>query len=293
MTNAEPTMGTSTGVRDGTPASAVAFVGPVAHLWAVVFMTARAYVARSNAYLIDVIRWPLAPLIFYATMRLTYAAAGQETVAGTNVAGFLLVGIFGMITWSGTIWSSGYAVEYERHEGTIAALFLSPASRAATIAGYGLGGFVWMLPSFVVVAILGWAIGARLNVADPLAVAGAVVALLVASLACGFAFAGLFVLSRRANLLANFIQTPGYLLAGVLFPRERLPEGLYALSNAIPVSHAIDALRASTLRAATLREVLWSLALAGAVSAVYALVGLLSLRKVEHAAKRSGQLDLY
>jgi ABC-2 type transport system permease protein len=271
----------------------VTFVGPLAHLWAVVLTTARGYVKRSNAYLIDVIRWPLFPLIFFATMRLTYAASGQDTVNGVEVAGFLLIGMLAFILWSGTIWSSGYAVEYERGEGTIAALFLAPASRVAVIAGYGLGGFVWMLPAFVSVTILGVATGARLDVADPLAVAGAVLATLMASLATGFAFAGLFILSRRANLLANFLQRPGELLAGTLFPRASLPEPLYALSNLVPASHALDALRASTLGAATLREVLPALALTLAVSAVYASIGLLSLRRVEHAAKRSGDLDLY
>lgn len=293
MMNAAPPAGTSAGTRHGALAGEVAFVGPLAHLAAVVLVTARAYVKRSNAYLIDVIRWPLFPLIFFATMRLAYGAAGRETVAGVDVAAFLLVGMFAFILWNGTIWSSGYAVEYERGEGTIAALFLSPASRVATIAGYGLGGFVWMLPAFVTVAILGLATGARFQVADPLAVAAAVLALLAGSLATGFAFAGLFILSRRANLLANFLQRPGELLSGALFPRASLPDPLYALSNCLPVSHALDALRAGALGAATLREVLPALALALAVSALYALVGLLSLRKVEHAAKRSGQLDLY
>jgi ABC-2 type transport system permease protein len=273
--------------------SAEAFAGPYRHLWAVVTRTARGFVARSNAYWIDVIRWPLFPLIYFATMYLAYTATGRQTVAGMDVAAFLMVGMFAFIVWSGTIWSSGYAVEYERGEGTIAALFLSPASRVAVIAGYGLGGFVWMLPAFVSMALLGLATGARFNVADPLAVIGAVAALLIGSLATGFALAGLFILSRRANLLANFLQRPGELLAGALFPRDLLPGPLYALSNCLPVSHALDALRASMLGAATLRDTLPSIGLTLAVAAAYAIVGMLSLRKVEHAAKRTGDLDLY
>lgn len=278
--------------NEGTP-GAGAFLSPAGHRWAVVAATARGFVARSNAYLIDVIRWPLFPLVFYIMMRLAYAASGRETVAGTEVAAFLLVGMFGFITWNGTIWSSGYAIEYERSEGTIAALFLSPASRVAVIAGYGLGGFVWMLPAFVTIALLGVATGARFNVGDPLAVAGAVLALLIGALATGFALAGLFILSRRANLLANFLQRPGELLSGALFPRDSLPGPLHALSNCLPVSHAVDALRSSLLGAATLRETAPSIALTLAVAAVYAAVGTLSLRKVEHAAKRAGDLDLY
>ena len=55
----------------------------------------------------------------------------------------------------------------------------------------------------------------------------------------------------------------------------------------------MDALRASALQGATLRDVGGPVALALAVATVYALIGALSLRRVEYAAKRSGQLDLY
>lgn len=286
-------MSAERGTRNLAVVSPAVFSGPYQHLRAVVLTTARGFVRRSNAYWIDVIRWPLFPLVYFATMYLAYTASGRATVAGVDVAAFLLVGMFGFITWSNTIWSSGYAIEYERSEGTIAALFLSPASRVAVIAGYGLGGFVWMLPAFVSMLLLGLATGARFNIADPLAVVGAVLALLLGSLATGFALAGLFILSRRANLLANFLQRPGELLAGALFPRDLLPGPLHALSNCLPVSHALDALRASALGAATLRETLPPIGLTLAVAAVYALVGFLSLRKVEHAAKRTGDLDLY
>lgn len=272
---------------------AVELAGPYRQLWATMIASGRGFVRRSNAYLIDVIRWPIFPLIFYGVMRLAYAASGQETVAGVDVAAYLLIGMFAFISWSGMIWSGGYAIEYERSEGTIGALFLSPASRIAVITGYGLGGFVWMAPAFVVVGLLGVATGARFNVADPLAVAGAIGALVVGALATGFALAGLFILSRRANLLANFLQRPGELLSGALFPRENLPAPLRFLSDCLPISHALDALRASTLGAATLRDVLPALALALTVSAAYGLLGIVSLRKVEYAAKRTGDLDLY
>jgi ABC-2 type transport system permease protein len=269
------------------------YVGPAAHLRATVLATARGSVKRFNAYLIDVIRWPLFPLIAFATWRLTYAVSGHANVGGVDPSSFLLVGMIGLITWSATLWSGGYAIEHERYEGTIGALFMSPASRAAVVLGYGLGGFVWALPAFVVVTILGFATGARLHVADPLALAGALLALVVAALGTGFAFASLFVLSRRANLLANFLQLPADLLAGFLIPRASLPGWLYPLSNAIPVSHALDALRASALARATLGDIGGALAWALGLAALYALVGAVSLRRVEYAAKRTGQLELY
>jgi ABC-2 type transport system permease protein len=115
----------------------------------------------------------------------------------------------------------------------------------------------------------------------------------VGSLACGFAFSGLFVLSRRGNLLANFLQAPIYLLAGFIVPRSSLPSFLQPLAGALPVTHAVDALRASTLAGAGLGGTSPELLLALITSAAFALVGAFALRRVEDAAKRAGALDLY
>jgi len=276
-----------------SPPAAVAQLGPAAHLWATFVGTARAVVLRYSAYRIELIRAPLFPVLFFLTWRVTYDVAGQREVAGANVPGFLLVGMLGLMTWNATIWSSGYAIEHERQEGTVGALFLSPASRAAVVTGYGLGGFVWSLPSLAVLGGLGLLVGARFAVTDPLAPLAAVAALYLGSLCTGFAFAGLFVLSRRGNLLANFLQVPVWLLAGFLVPRDALPGWLRPLSNAVPASHAVDALRDGALGGATLGEVWTALVAALGASLGFALIGALALRRVEHAAKRAGTLELY
>jgi ABC-type multidrug transport system permease subunit len=273
--------------------SSVTFHTGFARHRAALLGTARRYAKGMNAYLIDVIRIPVWPLLLFATTRVTYSVAHRETVDGVGVSSFLLIGMVGMITWSSTIWSSGYALETERYEGTSAALFLSPVSRVGVIAGYGLGSFLWLLPSFLVVIILGVATGARLTIGSPIAFAAALLMLFAASLATGFAFASLFVLSRRANVMANFLQAPIYLLAGFQIARASLPGWLHPLSDAIPASHATDALRASALHGASFRAVEPTLLATGGVSAVYLIIGLLSLRRVEYAARRSGHLDLY
>ena len=269
----------------------VAFRAAAGHFWAVLLGTAIAYVKRSNAYLIDIVRWPLFPLMLYATLQVAYAASGRAEVAGANVEGFLLVGIVGLLVWGATLWSGGYAIEWERSTGTIAALLLSPASRVAVVLGYGVGGLVWLLPGFAVVALLGLATGARFDVSDPLAPLAATAALAAGSLATGFALAGLFILSRRANLLANFLQTPIYLLAGFIVPREELPGWLRPVSDGVPVSHAVDALRASALRGAGVGEIGGEIGLALLTAAGFALVGVVGLRRVERVAKRGDQLE--
>ena len=118
-------------------------------------------------------------------------------------------------------------------------------------------------------------------------------ALVLASVMTGFAFASLFMLTRRANLMANVIQHPAMLLCGFFIPRTDLPGWLMPLSNALPVSHALDAFRSATLEGAALGDVVQPAGLALLVGLAYLAIGTYGLRRIEHAAKRSGQLDLF
>lgn len=272
---------------------AVAFRSDLVTVPVVALATARAYLQRVSAYLIQLIRWPLGPIFMFASWRVLYGVSGRGHVGGATLSGFLLIGVFGLIIWSSSIWASGYAIEFERQEGTSGSLFLTPASRAGVVAGYGLGSFVWFLPGFVAVGILGVLTGARFHVSDPLSVLVAGGTLIVASLAAGFTFSGIFILSRRGNLIANVVQSPLYLLSGLMVPLSSLPPWLLPASNAIPVTHAIVALRASTLLGAGMGTTWREAALSLVASMIWFLAGLAGLRRVENVARRTGQLDLY
>ena len=254
--------------------------------------SAGCYVRRTVSSLIDLVRWPLFPAVLFLTMLLTYRVAGRSTVDGYDVAGYLLVGTFGLALWSSNLWGSGYAIEYERSEGTLTALFLTPASRAAVVLGYGLGSTaLYVLPSALVVGLLAWLSGARLLVTDPLAALVALVALVGASFALGYALAGFFVLTRRANLLANSLQSPIFLLSGMLVPVAALPGPLRPLASVFPISDGMTALRAALLGGAGLGDIGGPLLRLLLMSAVLVLAGTLLLGRVEHDAKRGATLD--
>lgn len=268
-------------------------VGPIEHWANTILETARAEIKRHSAYVIDPLRWSVFPLLSYLTMWVSYDISGQPTVDGANTAGFLLIGMLGVLTWSSTIWSSGYAIENERSEGTINALFLSPASRFAVVLGYGLGSFFWLIPTALLLAVLAPLTDARFDIANPLVPILAVTILCLGSLCTGVAFAGIFVLTRRASLIANFLQLPIWLLAGFYAPRSALPDWFRPLSDLIPASHAVDALRDGALRGVTLAQATPSLLAAAGTSAMFVTIGTVALRRVEHAAKRTGTLEFH
>jgi ABC-2 type transport system permease protein len=259
---------------------------------AVCLATARSYVVRHLAYIVDIIRWPMYPTFYFFIMVLAYRIAGRSSIDGFGVAGYLLVGTIGVVLWQSNLWAGGYAIEAERYEGTINALFLTPASRAAVVLGYSLGSLtVWILPNTLILGAVAYAVHAHASVSDPLAVTLSLLSLVVATFALGFAVAGIFVLSRRANLLANFFQSPIYLLSGMIVPISSLPYAMRVLAAAFPLSAGMDALRQSLLGGAGLVDVSGDLARLLALSCALFLFGLVMLRRVEHVAKRGAELD--
>lgn len=274
-------------------AGAAARRSSVADFVAVVRATAEAEARRRVAYTIHIIRGPVFPALYYLTVLLAYRAAGRSVVAGVDVEGYLLVGTIGILLWSSNLWASGYAIEHERQEGTLLALLLTPASRSAVVLGYGLGDWaVWVLPSVVVTGLLAWSFGVDLVVRDPLAVLLATIGLLGSTLALGYALAGLFVLSRRANLLANFLQSPVYLLGGMVVPVSALPAPLDRFAAVFPISAGMEALRLALLAGAGLDAIAPLLLELAALSAALLVVGFAGLRLVERAAKRGDELGL-
>ncbi|HVB63745.1 MAG TPA: ABC transporter permease [Nitrolancea sp.] len=259
---------------------------------AICVATARSYVTRRSAYLVDIIRSPMYPAFYFLTLILTYRVAGRTVVDGFETQGYLLVGTVGVVLWQSNLWASGYAIEQERSEGTINSLFLTPASRAAVVSGYALGSFFFtILPNIAVVGALALLLHLHSNIQNPLAVIASIVGLGAATYALGFALAGVFVLSRRANLLANFLQSPIYLLSGMLVPISALPYSMRLLAAIFPLSSGMNALRQSLLAGAGLGDVAGDLTRMIVLSAVLMVIGLFMLRRVEHVAKSGAELD--
>lgn len=254
--------------------------------------TARSYFMRRCAYLVDIIRSPMYPAFYFLTIVLAYRVAGRTVVDGYQTLGYLLVGTIGVILWQSNLWASGYAIEQERYEGTINSLFLTPASRAAVISGYALGSvFFTILPNTIVIGTLALLMNVHTNVQDPLAVFISVLALSAATYALGFALAGVFVLSRRANLLANFLQSPIYLLSGMIVPISALPGPMRLLADVFPLSAGMNALRQSLLAGAGLDTIAGDLTKLITLSAFLLIFGLFMLRRVERVAKSGAELD--
>jgi ABC-2 type transport system permease protein len=252
----------------------------------------RQYVQRQSAYAIEIIRWPVFPVLYFVGLYLTYTVSDRSEVSGYPVAGFLIVGVVGVVLWTSNLWASGYAIEFERREGTLPTLFLSPASRSAVVLGCGLGSLLIMVaPTTIVLATIVLALGITFEVESLAAVVLALAGMMLASVSLGYVLAGFFVLTRRANVIANFLQTPVYLLSGAVLPVAELPDTLQIFARLFPLSHGMDAVRESLLAGASFGDIQGSLLGILVSSVALIAIGGALLRRVERDARNGAELD--
>jgi ABC-2 type transport system ATP-binding protein/ABC-2 type transport system permease protein len=132
----------------------------------------------------------------------------------------------------------------ERRTGTLERLLSMPLGKGDLILGYTLAfGLLAILQSGIAVAFAVWVCGLTIEgsiwLLLAVAVADAVLGTTLGLLASAFARTEFQVVQFMPALVF-----PQILLGGIFLPREQLPDVLREISDWLPLSHAIDALRA-------------------------------------------------
>ena len=134
----------------------------------------------------------------------------------------------------------------ERRSGTLERLMTTPLGKADFILGYALAfGLMASLQAVITVAFAVVVCG--LEVEGPIwqlglvAVVDAILGSALGLLASAFART-----EFQAVQFMPLIVFPQILLGGLFMPRDEMPDALYAISNWLPLSYAIDAVNAVT-----------------------------------------------
>jgi ABC-2 type transport system permease protein len=137
----------------------------------------------------------------------------------------------------------------ERQSGTLERLLVMPLGKGDLIGGYALAfGALAVLQALLATAFSVWVLG--LDLAGPVWFL-VVVAVLDALLGTAF---GLLV-SAFAQSEFQAVQfmpgavIPQFLVCGLLLPRDQMPRVLELVSDVLPLSYAVDAMRELTVRA--------------------------------------------
>jgi ABC-2 type transport system permease protein len=193
-----------------------------------------------------------------------------------NLIGASLLGVFPFVVM---FIVTSVATLRERISGTLERLFVTPMGKGDFMFGYALAfGVMAILQALIATAFAVYVCG--LTVAGPqwqlvvVAVLDAILGTALGLLASGFARTEF----QAVQFMPAFVL-PQFLLCGLIVARDRLPDVLHAISNVLPLSYAVDAMKTVTASADPGSEVVKDASVIVAWVVVSLVLGSLTLRR--------------
>jgi len=228
---------------------------------------------------------------------LMFSSSPGEFADGTG-GGVVIYGFALFLFLSDTLWTIGYNIRREQKQGTLEALYLSPASKFASLVSRVTNSLIWT--SLLVVAAV-WLMSTMLGqlpFANPALGVFILVFALAGIFGIGFAFAAITLRIKEAGqTLANALQFILLILSAYFFPFGALPDGLLAISRLIPLSYAVDAFRSTLMGYPPGFPELAPIEIEIVITVLFGLlmpvIGYLWYRHSESHVRRTGSLSEY
>lgn len=218
---------------------------------------------------------------------------GMRGVEGLAIYGFILFMFLG-----DTLWTVGYAIRHEQVQGTLEQLYLSPASKFASLVSRVTNTLIWTGLLCLAGGALMAAMMGRLPVENPWLGLYLLVLSLAGTFGVGFAFAALTLgIKEGAQTLANVLQFSFLILCANFFPFNALPPILISVARLIPMAYCVDAFRSALMGFPPGFPELAPFSVEVVIVTVFGismpLIGLGLYRLAEKRARREGSLAEY
>ncbi|HJN45658.1 MAG: ABC transporter permease [Vicinamibacterales bacterium] len=218
---------------------------------------------------------------------------GEANPQGYDPFEFILVGIAvnGAMSTSLACFADG--IQSDQSQGTLKTILVTPTSPQAVIVLSSLYPLARSSLDAFVYIIGGTLFGVSFTVAN---LAGAALVFLLALLAfasLGVASAAVTLILKRGDPVLWLSGGLSWLLGGVFFPIDMLPDALRQVSLLLPITHALEALRATLLAGAGLSDVAPHVLVLAGFALVDLPLTMTLFGAAVRGAKRSGTLGHY
>ena len=176
---------------------------------------------------------------------LTFSTTGDDN---SITSGIVSYGFILYLFLNDTLWTVGFHIRREQVQGTLEQLYLSPASKFASLIARVIHLLVWTsMLAVVAVLVMRTLLGTL-----PVHNLGLGIFLLLMNLSgtfgVGFAFAAVTLwLRQTAETLVNFLQFGFIIFGAVFFPFGALPDWMQTIARFIPLSHGVDIFRSTLM----------------------------------------------
>lgn len=191
---------------------------------------------------------------FFLSLMMARAEAHIVSLGkyGGRYFGFVLVGLAFSTFLDGTLRTFGFVIRQAQMTGTLEAMLTTRARIGSIVAGSALYTLMNTSLRTVMFGVFGVVVfQQRLHFEAWPVLLGVFGLTVLCTLALGIFSAGFIVLFKQGDPVTAGISGLSWLLSGVLYPKEILPDWVQRVADVLPLTHTLETMRLGLLTDAT------------------------------------------
>jgi len=275
------------------------FSADVQALWAVVRREWTIFI-RYPSWIIALFIWPVIfPMGYILTARALSGIDGsglttfENTTGLTEYVGYIAVGTMIWMWQNIVLWAVGYSLRNEQMRGTLESNWLSPTWRFAYLLGSSIPQLASMF-MLMLVSGLEYAFLFRVNFSGSLWLTLLVILAAIPSVyGLGFAFASVVITLKEANAFVFLVRGIVMVFCGITYPLAILPKWMQSVSQWLPQTYIIHAVRTAALSTEGFSGIAFDLKMLVIFGIIWLAFGYLLFNMMERRARQTGAIGQY
>jgi ABC-2 type transport system permease protein len=275
------------------------FSADVQALWAVVRREWTIFI-RYPSWIIALFIWPVIfPMGYILTARALSGIDGgglttfQNTTGLTEYVGYIAVGTMIWMWQNIVLWAVGYSLRNEQMRGTLESNWLSPTWRFAYLLGSSVPQLVSMF-MLMLVSGLEYAFLFKVDFSGSLWLTLLVILAAIPSVyGLGFAFASVVITLKEANAFVFLVRGIVMVFCGITYPLAILPDWMQSVSQWLPQTYIIHAVRTAALSTEGFSAIAFDLKMLVIFGIIWLAFGYLLFNMMERRARQTGAIGQY
>lgn len=210
----------------------------------------------------------------------------------TDYFSFVFVGSIFYIYIVSSLFGLGRAMFWERAQGTIEALFLSPMNYVAYMTGIAAASFATSTFDVILFFLLGNVLGFRVQHIDMLLLVIGVLLMLLALFGLGLIVNAITLTFRDRVNTANTLMTVLLVFSGIVCPIALMPEWAQIISKTVPFTYGLDVLRTALLYESDVANILGNIMSIALLASLYIMIGIILLKRIEKNSRKKALLTV-
>jgi ABC-2 type transport system permease protein len=275
------------------------FTADLQALWAVVRREWTIFV-RYPSWIIALFIWPVIfPMGYILTARALSGVDGsglttfQNRTGLTEYVGYIAVGTMIWMWQNIVLWAVGYSLRNEQMRGTLESNWLSPTWRFAYLLGSSIPQMVSMLMLMLISGLeYRFLFGVHFNGSLWLTLL-VILAAIPSVYGLGFAFASVVITLKEANAFVFLVRGIVMIFCGITYPLAMLPNWMQSVSQWLPQTYVIHAMRTAALSTEGFSAIAFDLKMLVLFGLFWLIVGYALFNMMERRARQTGAIGQY